>query len=254
MTYQIRYCAFVDILGFTGLVSELEKGTVLPETLRDILGEIHKPPSAIFTAHAESDLKAQSISDAVCLSAACTAAGLSHLFHNLESLTIDLLKRGYFLRGAIVKGKLYHDTQMVFGQALVHAYQMESSVVHFPRIVISSDVRSDAATFAASNAAVGPLLECMRQADDGPFYLHALRIMSVVLRGNGEEWKGHVPNYNLIADQIQRRFDQAVDNPSHFAEVQWFARYWNDVAFHRGNRVKTISGPNVAYMLNLGLP
>ncbi len=169
MTYQLRYCAFVDILGFSGLVSELEKGSVSAEIIRDILAEIHKTPSALFTVHQSSDLRAQSISDAVCLSSACTATGLSHLFYNLESLTIDLLKRGYFLRGAIVKGKLYHDAQMVFGQALIHAHQMESTVARFPRIVISSEVRSDAAAFS-SPTTVGPLIECIRQSDDGPFY------------------------------------------------------------------------------------
>ena len=41
------------------------------------------------------------------------------------------------MRGAIVKGKLYHDDQIVFGSALVRAYELESTVVNFPRRFLS---------------------------------------------------------------------------------------------------------------------
>lgn len=118
MSYQTRYCAFVDILGFTAAIRDLDRGSMGYEELRTILRAVHEPPPEVFALTKDHDLRAQSISDAVCLSTACNAGGLSLLFFSLEMLTLDLLRRGFFIRGGVVKGKLYHDHQMVFGEAL----------------------------------------------------------------------------------------------------------------------------------------
>ena len=39
---------------------------------------------------------------------------------------------------------------------------------------------------------------------------------------------GKLLPYADISIQLQRRFDEATDNPRHFEKVKWFARYWND--------------------------
>jgi hypothetical protein len=36
-----------------------------------------------------------------------------------------------------------------------------------------------------------------------------------------------IAEYHKPRQQIQRRFDEATDEPQHFEKVQWFARYWN---------------------------
>ena len=61
----------------------------------------------------------------------------------LARLTGRLLQRGYFIRGALVKGPLYHDDKMIFGEALVRAYQLESEVVRYPRVMVTRDVWLD---------------------------------------------------------------------------------------------------------------
>jgi hypothetical protein len=39
---------------------------------------------------------------------------------------------------------------------------------------------------------------------------------------------GRLLPYGDISNQLQRRFDEATDNPTHFEKVKWFANYWND--------------------------
>lgn len=126
--YSVRYCAFVDVLGFTGVISELKNGTINHRELRDILARVHRPTGTNFELSRRLDIRAQSISDAVCLSAATTKACLRDLFVNLEVLVCNLLKYGYLARGAVVKGRLYHDDKMVFGEALVEAHRLESQI------------------------------------------------------------------------------------------------------------------------------
>jgi hypothetical protein len=241
MTYETRYCAFVDILGFTGALRELNRGSMSYVELREILKSVHAAPPEFLAITEDHDLKVQSISDAVCLSTACTPGGLSHLLYGLEMLTFELLRKGFFLRGGIVRGKLYHDDQMVFGEALVEAYRLESTVARFPRIMIASTVRNDADDFENNEGVRLKLLQFIQQADDGPYYLHALRSMPLEVEDN----KDTASYYNDIAQQIQRRFNDAVDNPHHFEKVQWFARYWNNVIRTKQSTITKIVGPNV---------
>lgn len=246
MTYEIRYCAFVDILGFTELSSALDRGTTTYEHVRDLLRKVHatalKPPADWLQptnrssqkrqeSSKGSDLKTQSISDALCLSAAATWEGLAHIFYNLEELTLSLLDKGYFVRGAIAKGRLYHDSHMAFGAALMTAYRLEHEAARFPRILVSREVREDAVHYEIDKHVF--------QSDDGPHFLHVLRRWR-----NRHLHDDDVKRYTQILRQVQTRFNESVDNPRHFEKVQWFARYMN---------MQRPSAPDIEYLCGPGV-
>jgi hypothetical protein len=116
--YEERYCAYVDILGFTDLVAKLKSGTISPESISKALRVIHEHPVEKYaTSFTDSDFRAASISDAVCLSAKPNRSGLFNIFFVLRNLTSRLLQQVYFIRGAVVKGNLFRDNHMVFGEA-----------------------------------------------------------------------------------------------------------------------------------------
>jgi hypothetical protein len=116
------------------------------------------------------DFRAQSISDAVAISTVANLDGLIRLFMAIENLAVELLKEGYFIRGALVRGKLYHDDRMVFGEALIRAYELENTIVRFPRVIVVRDVMQDieegcSGFFTDRKSDFERHLE---QADDGP--------------------------------------------------------------------------------------
>jgi hypothetical protein len=47
------------------------------------------------------------------------------------------LAHGFLIRGGITVGELFHDNGIVFGKALVEAYELESEVAIYPRVIIS---------------------------------------------------------------------------------------------------------------------
>jgi hypothetical protein len=100
--YEERYCAFIDILGFRNLVKGLHSASDAT-TLRDVMRKIHAPASGA-TVSPDVDFRAQSISDAIAIST--TPMGLYKLLDAIERLAIDLLREGYFIRGALVRGNL----------------------------------------------------------------------------------------------------------------------------------------------------
>lgn len=131
--FEERYCAFVDILGFRQLIDRLDRNQIKFQLVRKLLRTIQGPSQDRPYLFDRADFRAQSISDAIALSAKPKIEGLWQLLYSLDKLSFELLDEGYFVRGAIVKGKLYHDDQIVFGSALVRAYELESTVVNFPR-------------------------------------------------------------------------------------------------------------------------
>jgi hypothetical protein len=234
--YEERYCAYVDILGFQELIGALHGDPTKSEALKTLLTRVHTPVDLKIDAFQRSDFRAQSISDAVALSAAINRFGLGHMLYALERLAIDLLEQGYFVRGAIVKGPLYHDEQMVFGEALVQAYHLENEVARYPRIMIRSDVVATMPHSFQRNF--------FRQAEDGPTYQHVLRLLENAIYA--EKKSPASDRYINIQTQIQQRLTEAVDNPKHFEKVQWFCRYWNSIVAEKSHHgVRRIEGPGL---------
>jgi hypothetical protein len=234
--YETRYCAFIDILGFQELIEKLGEGATPLDALRELLSKIHNPPQTNAAALPRSDFRAQSISDAVALSAATNAGGLGAIIHSVNQLALDLLQQGFFVRGAIVKDRLYHDEKTVFGSALARAYHLESTVVRYPRVMVMREVVDDIR--AIEEKAYNQLL---RRSDDGPMFVHVLRAIEIAvlplelgrqetihLKIDNPKFNGRLLPFQGIARQLQRRFDEATDNPNHFEKVKWFANYWNE--------------------------
>jgi hypothetical protein len=55
-------------------------------------------------------------------------------------LVVDLLHMGFLTRGAIVLGDLHHRDNVIFGPALIEAYEIESKEAFYPRVIISRAV------------------------------------------------------------------------------------------------------------------
>lgn len=229
--YSERYCAYIDILGFSSLISELDRGKVKVAEIHKVLSSVHAPPSI---ERQEADLKSQSISDAVALSAAATAAGFDAICKAAEELSRRLLRQGYFARGGITKGNLYHGRDMVFGPALVEAFHLEVDIAKYPRIILPRAVAAEGMMYAEHGTHWRKTFEGrFIQASDGPFFLHILRDYSIhvqELARDRAKLRKDDPIVTLLRGMrtpIQKRLDEASDNPNHFQKVAWFASYWN---------------------------
>lgn len=246
--YSERYCAYVDILGFSDLVASIRAGRMKFEAIRDLLHQVHAPRSSQVVGATHFDFQAQSISDALVLSTALSISGLAVLIDTLESLTINALYEGYLLRGAVCRGLLYHDQHTVFGEALITAYQLESRIVRYPRIMLTKQVVDDA---LASNLK-HYLSDHIQRAEDGPFFIHFFRHLmdKVTLAKASSAPHTGIPEvlfrYAVIRDTIQKKFDDATDNPNHFDKIAWLANYWN-VTFGKEapENFKFIEGPGL---------
>lgn len=142
--YEDRVVSFVDVLGFRSLLARMPNEPDLFETIRGALESIRehgissRQAVLLDKSYLPTGLEATGFSDCYTVSA---RKGSELLIVNLtRQLVLCLLEAGIISRGAIVIGKLYHQHPVVFGQALVDAYELETSATHYPRVLVTEQV------------------------------------------------------------------------------------------------------------------
>jgi hypothetical protein len=126
------------------------------------------------------------------------------------------LKLGLLIRGGITIGKLYHSNGVVFGEGMVDAYRLESSVAIYPRVVISPRVYTRATTDTQNRILTDR---------DGIFHLNYLWRVVGEAAPAGEEFlsereKWKADSVKTIDDTIERL--ASAERLNEFSKWRWF--------------------------------
>jgi len=148
--YEIRTVAYIDILGFTNLINKSpnDANTFLKimDSLRDM--EDIKNNSRDYEFD-QGTIDVSLFSDNILISS-CDSSGRAAEFNCLISamyLQMSLLGKGILTRGGVTKGQLFHNSNLLFGPALVKAHDIESQISIFPRIVVDETITSEGSIF-----------------------------------------------------------------------------------------------------------
>jgi len=167
--YRERLVAYVDILGFKQLIDQVDAGKLSPESISDILRTVRS------NARVARRHYATNVSDSIVMSGPLTTDGLESIISALQRLTTRLLRSGIFLRGALTRGTLFHNENSVFGQGLIRAYQTESELAIYPRILITEDLVKNIYELKDRG-----LRASIRQGRDEKHYIHVLKALEEV--------------------------------------------------------------------------
>jgi hypothetical protein len=135
--YEDRAIAFIDILGFTELIRSNQVSKIIG-TLRLIRSHVKRIENLKRTP-----VQTSTFSDTVVLSVKRDDEGIPYVLYLTAALVGELFLRGIFCRGAITSGQLHHRGNSIFGQALIDAYQIESRLAVYPRIIITESLAED---------------------------------------------------------------------------------------------------------------
>jgi len=142
--YKDRLIGFIDILGFSDLLRE--KGATLPFLLADIFSEFRREVEfvnqndAMHMFESTQYLQVTNFSDCIVFSYPSDFDGaLYYLLIRLFYLYRDFAELGFLLRGGVDFGSLFHNAQNLYGPALVSAYNIESKMAVYPRVIISDN-------------------------------------------------------------------------------------------------------------------
>lgn len=172
--YEKRIIAFIDILGFKNIVrSEYECEKVnailkLPYYIRkDELHKISKLSGVMMTSIYDSIVISVKISD---------PSAMNKIVRMVTVLVQSLLNyAGILLRGGIALGKVFHDEEVVYGPGLVNAYELESKLAIYPRIIIS-EKDLDEIVYQHKQVSAESNYEKFKKDKDGMLYLDIFKL------------------------------------------------------------------------------
>lgn len=229
--YCERYVLFLDILGFKEIVKEIEddeangagKLNIIKRLLQEIKleGQISNDTSKMAADEARYTL----FSDCLVVSTKAHDGGLKSMLARASGLPMRWMKKGIFFRGAIAKGLLWHDEIHLIGSGLNRAYEMESRLARYPRVLVDDEVIEDTQNL---DGTLKSWVEntCLRDVDG----LYCLTPFDPY-QASGRDAQGvHFAEDHLQAvhQHIQNAYDQAEDREIK-AKYYWLGRQFNEV-------------------------
>lgn len=178
------------------------------------------------------------------------------LFHELLDLAYGqaaMASLGFLVRGAVTVGNLYSKSNMIFGDALVRAYKMESKLAVYPRIVVDPVVlrvfeetgllKKDTHAHDDERPYIRRLLS---KGSDGIYFVDYLRAMS-------REYADHFDTFmSQHAALIRSEASQMKELDGHSVKLTWLANYHNEVVAEWGDHDElTVSPEELPMMFDL---
>ncbi|MDO5328918.1 MAG: hypothetical protein Q4E88_02295 [Coriobacteriia bacterium] len=158
INYQDCYVAFMDILGFQDIVEKRECDQIL-----DVFHQIKGSKIKKATMNGEElDLRFDKVhfyimSDTIIIYINSSEKNALDMIVESTSLTLShltKLKNPVFVRGAVIKNKLFCQNDVMFGPAITEAYRLEKEVAIYPRVIISRKINCN----ESLNPIIGNLL------------------------------------------------------------------------------------------------
>jgi hypothetical protein len=160
--YEEQFTAFIDFLGFSEVSTRTDDTTRLKVldlllSLSALRGEFDlqsraeesgkrsliKPAISTFSDHIVISYPLQPIYAGLGPGEHVPAFFIMIQFTQLlTSIAAAALRIGFLVRGGATIGKLYHARGVVFGEALIDAFQIESRTSIYPRVVLSPQITS----------------------------------------------------------------------------------------------------------------
>jgi hypothetical protein len=217
MPYSERYVAFIDILGFRETIKRSEADPRLYEALVKTLSEIHAREP--FEGEETVDFQFQTFSDSIVISSAPSKKGLGYMLAAIHRLTLELMQESLLIRGGIAKGKLYHEKGVMFGPAVIEAYEIEKTIAKYPRVILSKQTYKDHRALELESSAV-------TLSEDGPPCLNIFGGLKFLLSKDDTRLEATEVATKCRA-AIQSLLEESIHNPGHYEKLRWLAILWN---------------------------
>ena len=178
MKYEDRIVVFIDILGFSEIIkSNTEKNATIDiEKLINVFNNISKA----FNLHNEywettKTKQGTHFSDSIVISYKVEEIEeIIPAIIDIQHLIAELINLKIILRGAITKGKLLHTDKMLFGPALIEAYEMETKKAKYPRIIFETKLINEILSLSSNKVASNlnfRMKDLVSKDQDGFYYI-----------------------------------------------------------------------------------
>lgn len=149
-TVRPSFCLFIDALGFSKEIIENDNGDDSKKANRHLKKFYKALDKAL--AHLNDETEelwgAKIFTDNIVLGSPLdTWSGgdeegvFGSIINHLIWYQLTMVQHGFFIRGGWSRGNLYMDEKIVYGKALIEAYQLECDKAKYPRILLSENMK-----------------------------------------------------------------------------------------------------------------
>lgn len=146
--YKECYVAFLDMLGFSDICvkkeldcSEIFKLLSINSLINDVAKQ--KFLQHIIPEDVVDNIYYSIMSDSIFIAAPDNNYGLLYILYICSFIQNMLLEHNILLRGGMTKGEFFGQNDIVFGPAVVEAYNIERFIANYPRIVLAECIIDD---------------------------------------------------------------------------------------------------------------
>jgi len=197
------YAALLDVLGYRDrLERDRNQGTL---SFKD---ELQRAMHVLSEVN-ESVYSHQAISDTLILTCA-DRTDLKGFLRVLREVFVGFLSEGLFIRGGVTYEKHFKSSHVTYSHAVAKAYQLESRVAIYPRIVIDSNI-----------------IEMWRDLQEGA----DLEVSKLICEQNGVFFLNVIDqrNWASIYDAAKSIYESSIQllrtREAEFAKLVWFERF-----------------------------
>jgi hypothetical protein len=144
---------------------------------------------------------------------------------------VQAIEQGFLLRGGLTVGDLLHTTKHVVGPAMVAAYDLESRVAKYPRVIVDTKLlevaRAARAEHHTASDEEGYVRSLLTKDDDGRYYFDYVSWQSVVAVTGGDN-----ELYPLYLRKVGRLLEEGLThrNVSVLEKYLWLhAKYTREI-------------------------
>ena len=252
INYETKIVAFVDILGFKQIIRESEsnysKLNVIYEALNFLKNAKQANNWGLKYIEIEEDAQKKGVenfdiagithcscfSDTIVVSVTANEGRIneivSTLIANLAYIGAKFISEGILLRGAITIGNLVHnEDEVVMGQALIEAYELENGVAKYPRIIISNKLLSKLNYPLLAKNMRYPYHQYLTRYNDGCVGFHQIKYYEVLQSWIGMSKEQLKLDLGIIRQNIINGLDADFEHPDIFLKYQWLKDAFNDL-------------------------
>ncbi|MCM1500914.1 MAG: hypothetical protein NC124_20845 [Clostridium sp.] len=208
--YAECYIAFLDILGFKKFIADNSCDEIAKVfarfSNRKPLKAAYLGNKIIISENTANELKIKVMSDSICFYIDVNLPNaLLCIIMSCMNFQYDLYKNNIpiFLRGAIVRGHLYANKDIIYGPGLTQAYLLEENNASYPRIILTGETLQFVVdNNENSDVDYRSILKSILIRDDDAFY--AVNCIKMLFDGDQA-------TYENVENQIKYMLDTTVD-------------------------------------------
>lgn len=230
MIYEDRIVCFLDILGFKNIINDAASNKKVESQyeISDIINILDIMKKYLKIESNESREVTQ-FSDCIVISfLENDRSGVFYILLDLLHLIMELLSNKIIVRGAITKGKLLHNKDLVFGPALVKAYELESTVAIYPRIILGNEILLSGAMNhnydSSSTEELESIWDIISKDADGMFYIDYFNSAQSELNHPEDQMPKYLTN-------LKEFIETSIESSNYSIKIKymWMANKFNEL-------------------------